>query len=798
MHKKFNLFLPLFTCLLVIFLSNLVFCSEDIRKKDIPVIKLKEKLDSILDDPEYINAFWGLRVERLDGELLYERNSEKKMVPASNMKIYTTAAALDILGEDFQYTTTLEAVGKINSDGVLEGSLVIVGSGDPTLGSTRIDDQTGSYQILSEWVNKVKEAGIKEITGDIVADGRIFTEEYFSGKWEIEDLPFWYAAGSSGVAIEENCFRFTTAPGEKVGDKAIITIDPVTDYVTVINDIITKDKKIRSTADIVWKNPKDNIVYFGGDMPISKKPFVQRGTVWDGNKYAAILLMEFLEREGINVHGNGVNIRELDDLSQVDSTTGTEKKIIATYTSIKLSEIVNIINRTSHNFFADQLLRTLGYHTGHGGEFDGGADAVREWMIDIGVPNADMLRMYDGSGLARLNMVQAIQICSILRYMIKNEKVGEIFYESLPIAGMAGDLKRRMTSEPLKGNIHAKTGYINMSRSLSGYVTDSNNEMLVFSIITNNHNQSMSQVDKTHDKICEVLAKFDDRRPEMTETISFEKIIDGLAFPEGPAWDGKDTLYFSDCYEKTIYKVTSNSVAPFIKGTTEPFSFEKTVGLTVSGDGDIYACESSKGEILKISPDGDCETYASGYNGKKFTKPNDLIFDSKGNLYFTDPDKYTTKNPDGVVYMVKKGTKEVIPVVESLGFPNGIAISPDGKNLYVCESVFQRVSRFDISEDGSISNKKVFVDLPGGDPDGINFDSKGNLWVAHFGGGSIYVISPNGKILSKIDAPGKKPSNIEFGGENLDVLYLTECETKAVYKALVNTPGLPLSKASVK
>jgi len=229
-----------------------------------------------------------------------------------------------------------------------------------------------------------------------------------------------------------------------------------------------------------------------------------------------------------------------------------------------------------------------------------------------------------------------------------------------------------------------------------------------------------------------------------------------------------------------------------VKASTEPFNFEKTNGLTVSGDGDIYACEFSIGAIIRISPDGSCEPYVSEFQGKRFNKPNDLIFHPEGDIYFTDPNEYTRKDPDGVVYRAAKGTREVTPVATGLGFPNGIVFSADARYLYVAESAFNRVLKFNVEPDGSLSEKTVFADMPGGDPDGMNFDQEGNLYVAHFGGGAVHVFAPDGSTKRIIKTPGRKPSNVEFADDDLRTLYVTEDDTKAVYRTRVEIPGLPL------
>lgn len=276
------------------------------------------------------------------------------------------------------------------------------------------------------------------------------------------------------------------------------------------------------------------------------------------------------------------------------------------------------------------------------------------------------------------------------------------------------------------------------------------------------------------------------------EEIKMEKVAEGLNFPEGPAWDGSGTLYVSNCYGARITRIRDNSVDTFVASPSKPVSFEKTNGLTVYKDGTIYACEFGLGAILKFSPDGSCNIAVSGYNGAKFNRPNDLAFDANGNLYFTDPKSYDPKIPDGVVYMLPEGKSEAVPVIKDLCFPNGIAFSADGKQLFVCESAKQRVLKYSVLENGKTGSYTVFAEMPGGDPDGIAFDTEGNLYVAHFGGGAVVVFDKDGNKIREIKTPGKKPSNVEFAGKDMKTLYITEDETNAVYRMTVDIPGLKL------
>ncbi len=272
----------------------------------------------------------------------------------------------------------------------------------------------------------------------------------------------------------------------------------------------------------------------------------------------------------------------------------------------------------------------------------------------------------------------------------------------------------------------------------------------------------------------------------------WEKVTDGLNFPEGPAWNGKASLFVSNCYGGWISKISIDSHSVFLRADDASHPFDKTNGLTFSQDGSLFACDFGRGAILQIKPSGAAQIIASCYEGRRFNRPNDLAFDPWGNLYFTDPNNYRREDPDGTVYRISFPDQKVTPVANDVAFPNGIAFSPDAKHLYVCESAYERVLKFPVKADGKLGKSEVFVELPGGDPDGIAFDQSGQLYVAHFGGAAVFLLAPDGSVIRKIPVPGKRPTNLEFGDADMRTLYLTEVETNAVYKTHCETPGLHL------
>lgn len=273
-----------------------------------------------------------------------------------------------------------------------------------------------------------------------------------------------------------------------------------------------------------------------------------------------------------------------------------------------------------------------------------------------------------------------------------------------------------------------------------------------------------------------------------------EVVKTGLIFPEGPAFDGKNTLYVSNCYGGYISRFSQQGTMDTASKAEKPGALiQKTNGLTVGHDGCLYVCDFGKKAIIKISPDGKQQIYAEAYQGQPFLGPNDLAFDPEGNLWFTDPTGSNITNNAGAIYRVQAGGKGVTKVAGGLAFPNGIAFSADARTLYVAESMRHRIVRYTVLPGGTLSTSSVFAEMPTQhEPDGIAFDAEGKLYVAHYGGGAVRIFAPDGKYLHSIMMPGKNITNVEFAGEDLRTLYITEADTGTLYKLRTAAPGLRL------
>ena len=280
---------------------------------------------------------------------------------------------------------------------------------------------------------------------------------------------------------------------------------------------------------------------------------------------------------------------------------------------------------------------------------------------------------------------------------------------------------------------------------------------------------------------------------QLPDQPQWEKIAEKLDFPEGPVWDGSHTLFVSSCYGHRVNQISHMSGKVKIWSQHDSMSqWSHTNGLAFGPDKRLYACEFEHGRIIRFDANGEAEIVLDGFNGTRFIRPNDITFDKWGNGYFTDSGHYRRENPDGRVYRLAAGSDRATIAADHLAFANGLAFSLNGATLYVAESARQVITQFTVSQIGELSDPETFAVMEGGDPDGMAVDTSGNLWVAHFGAGKIVVFGADGTRLGEIVTPGKKPSNLAFGGADLKCLYLTEDETNAVYRLNLPFTGAAL------
>lgn len=423
------------------------------------------------------------------GETILSHNADKPLTPASNMKLLTTITALNQLGSDFEFVTRVMSKGGIK-DGTLAGSLCIMGGGDPNIsGRFYEDDPTALFK---QWAAKLKAAGIAKVTGDLEYDSTLFGGDAYCEGWPQDDQYIkWYCAEVSALAFNDNCVGIRVLP-TKPGQAAKIEVTPDTAYVTIINETRTASGRKGAEIGIVRPRGENTVTVKGTVYEKATWGYFTDVTVSDPAAYAATVFKETLQREGVAVEG---------EIKPVTITNDT----VAEYASqvehrAPLLQALTPINTNSQNLHAEMLFRQLGVRYAGKGTFKTGRAAMEAFLKEQGLLTKGV-NVTDGSGLARGNDISASLIVKLLQIAAKGEYF-DAFKDSLAVSGETGTLEKRLRDADVRGKVHAKTGYINGVRSLSGYlITDK--RKFAFSMLMND----CVYTKQMQDEIVETLAK---------------------------------------------------------------------------------------------------------------------------------------------------------------------------------------------------------------------------------------------------------------------------------------------------
>ncbi len=454
------------------------------------------QMDDIFNDPNFINANWGVLIQSLQtGEYFYKRNENKLFMPASNLKLFTTAGALEILGPDYKFSTNVYISGKIDGS-ILEGDLVVEGRGDPAISGRFYNNDL--LKVFNNWADSLLAFGIDEIDGNLIGDDNLFEDKGLGQGWAWDNESFWFSAQSGALSFNDNCVDIVVTVDKKK-NLSKISIAPESKYIVPINKVFVVPDDSVSSID-VYRERGTNLVTVFGKIRVSDsvKTYV---SVNNPTQYFMVVLKEVLGKRGIKITGFPLDI---DDVTQ-SLNYGKMQKLFTNY-SPELKEIIKVINKNSQNFFAEQLLKTIGLETRNFGTVGYGITALYDLFREIGINPEDM-KIADGSGLSRLNLVTPKQVVDLLNYVYQSENFIP-FFNSLPIAGVDGTLGDRMKNSSLAGKVRAKTGYLESVRSLSGYAYTGDNEPVSFSIIVNNFNVPVKLAENLQDLVCLRIANF--------------------------------------------------------------------------------------------------------------------------------------------------------------------------------------------------------------------------------------------------------------------------------------------------
>lgn len=451
----------------------------------------------LLQAPYMRGASFSLVVKDVqEGKTVYSYDTDRLQSPASVLKTVATATALEILGEDYRYPTTLEYDG-ILENGTLEGNLYIKGSGDPSLGSSHF--APGQNKFLSTWIAALQKAGIKHITGSVISDESIFDTEGVSIKWLREDMGNYYAPGSYGISIFDNMYKLSLQTGAAGTRPVLKGTEPDIPFIRFKNYL--KAAPVSSDSAYIIGAPLDDVRYLYGVLPANREAYVLKGDIPDPALYLARYLTDQLQQKGIRVDGSPSCYRI--EVEENRWKKGERKEIVTTY-SPTLREIASICNHVSHNLYADALVKTVGlqYKPRRNemiSSFGRGVQVVKEYWEKKGL-DVFPLRMNDGSGLAPADKVSAGFMGELLVYMATESAVSDAFIASLPQAGIEGSVRNFLKGSKLQGKARLKSGGITGVRSYAGYITKDGKTYAV-AVFSNNYSCPMSRMTGALEKL---------------------------------------------------------------------------------------------------------------------------------------------------------------------------------------------------------------------------------------------------------------------------------------------------------
>lgn len=447
------------------------------------IAELAGQIDAHIAQPKFSAAIWGIKIVSLDtGRTLYENHADRRMSPASNSKLYTGALGLDRFGGECKISTPIFATAPVDAAGTLHGDLIISGRGDPSWNARRLG--TNFWDIFEPFAAALTNAGVRQITGDLVADATFFRGQPTGSSWTIDDLRDGEVGEICALTLNDNLTQVRVEPGAAVGEPCVLTpLQPGTGLIfsnqttTVANNL---------SAHLETFHPLDGkIIFVLGQLPVGGTNEILDVVVPQPAEWFAAALKIALAQHGITVAG------QTRSISWPASPTWNPSALvkIGEVLSPPLRDILRGFMKPSQNLETDTLLADVGelarssnapaWQTSE----DAGIAALREFLADAGAPTNDV-QFDEGSGVSRNNLTTANATVALLQFMAKHRDAAA-FMDSLPIAGVDGSLRRRLRNTAAAGNVHAKTGTLRWAHALSGYVTSAAGEHLAFSIMLN-------------------------------------------------------------------------------------------------------------------------------------------------------------------------------------------------------------------------------------------------------------------------------------------------------------------------
>lgn len=486
--------------------------------------RLGQSIEQILDDPDVARGFWGIDVVSLDtGKRLFALNENKLFTPASNTKLFTTAAVFALIGPDYRFKTSVESLGTVDKYGRLNSDLLVVGRGDPNLSGRTLpyylhtERKALPIQVLIDLADQLVQKGLKYVDGDVVADDSYYVFERYGEGWSQDDLVWEWGAPVSALTVNDNVLFVNIMPADRPGERAFLNITPFPEYYRIDNRVMTTPQGTGPRKIYINREPGSNQITLWGNLPQDDAGAGEAVAIDDPADFTAKLFRELLEQRGVTVYGRSrtrhTELASMQTFSVTSVASGGGGEIagrsapaplvLANHESAPLSEDLRVINKVSQNLHAELALRLLGKEKGTSGSIQGGLEVMRGFLTSAGV-KPDQFAFYDGSGLSRENLVSPDAVVRLLQYA-QQQPWGKFYEDTLPLSGVDGSLSDRLKTTPFKGAVHGKTGSLNHVNSLSGYATTTKGEHVAFSILCNNHNLPNKKAVDTIDRIVEKI-----------------------------------------------------------------------------------------------------------------------------------------------------------------------------------------------------------------------------------------------------------------------------------------------------
>jgi D-alanyl-D-alanine carboxypeptidase/D-alanyl-D-alanine-endopeptidase (penicillin-binding protein 4) len=471
------------------------------------VERFRQRAEAALSAAGPDKGAWGVLVtDAATGDILYARNADGYFMPASNAKLFTTALALATLGPDYRVRTTVGSSGTLDANGVLIGDLVLTGRGDANLSNRKfpydkkVEREGPPEKVFAEFADAVAAHGVKEVTGDVIADDSMFQHEKIPSGWLADDILWSYGAAVSSIAVNDNTFSVELRPAASEGEPARYEMGLSADFYTVENLIRTgargNEEKLAAARD-----PGSRVIHLSGTMPLDAQPRRLTFAIEEPAEFAANLLARLLEARGVKIDGAARARHAGGPL--VDAAA--PQTVLAEHTSGPLLDDIRLTNKNSENLHAELLLLLAAHEKAGATDYEDALKFASDFFKTAGIADGDVV-LSDGSGLSRKDLVTPRAVVQLLRYAT-TQPWGELYRSTLPVAGEDGTLSDRMKNTPAAARIFAKTGTIGHGNTLSGYATTVRGERLVFSILGNNNNLHAQDADKVIDAICVAMVE---------------------------------------------------------------------------------------------------------------------------------------------------------------------------------------------------------------------------------------------------------------------------------------------------